>query len=179
MQRQKELRPQPKPLQAIQCACTNLKMAARTVGRAYDAALAPAGMNATQYAILINTRRYQPISQMRLAAHLGLERTTLYRAIEILEGNGWLTATSTRAGVTKVLTLTPRGVQVTAQAQRAWERVQQDFLHAFGAERWASFLGMLDEFRQHFRAGSHAEGTTRGRPSADAPHPSATRRRQE
>lgn len=65
----------------IQCACTNLKMASRVVGRAYDAFLAPFDLNVTQYAILVNVSRYQPVSQMKLAAHLNLERTTLYREV--------------------------------------------------------------------------------------------------
>jgi len=138
------------PLQPIQCACTNLKMAARIVGRAYDMALGPAGVNATQYAILVNVRRYQPISQMRLAAHLGLERTTLYRAVDILEGHGLLKATPSGEGVTQVLALTPRGEQITTQARREWEQVQQRFQRAFGTARWSEFLHTLAEIRQHF-----------------------------
>ena len=168
-----------KPLHTIQCACTNLKMAARIVGRVYDTALGTAGVNATQYAILINTHRYQPISQMRLANHLGLERTTLYRAVEILAGNGWLTATPTGAGVTKVLELTPRGAQIAAQAQRGWDTVQQGFLHTFGAARWGAFLGMLDEIRGHFGDPSGVEPKTSMRQSDDLPQPRAKRRRQE
>ena len=138
------------PLQPIQCACTNLKMAARTLGRAYDMALTKAGVNTTQYAILINVHRYQPISQMRLAAHLGLERTTLYRAVDILEGHGLLKATPIGEGVTQVLTLTPRGEQTTQQARRLWEQVQQRFQRVFGTARWSEFLHTLAEIRQHF-----------------------------
>ena len=138
------------PLQPIQCACTNLKMAGRIVGRVYDRALAPAGVTVTQYAILINVHRYQPISQMRLATHLGIERTTLYRAVDLLARHGLLTATPTGEGVTKVLALTPRGAQVTRQACSLWERIQQEFQRTFGSARWTAFLHTLAEIRQHF-----------------------------
>jgi DNA-binding MarR family transcriptional regulator len=167
------------PLQPIQCACTALKRAARIVGRAYDAGLSPVGVSVTQYAILANVRRYEPISQMRLATHLGLERTTLYRTVESLENRGWLTATQTGEGVTKVLALTPAGTQVLARARRVWAQVQQGFEHAFGATRWGTFLATLDEIQAYF------EGQLEAEPLASAPRPResrrqrGTRRRQE
>ena len=165
-------------LQPIQCACTALKRAARIVGRAYDAGLAPAGVSVTQYAILANIQRYEPISQMRLATHLGLERTTLYRTVESLETQGRLTATPTGEGVTKVLTLTPAGAQVLARARRAWEQVQQGFEHTFGTSRWAAFLTSLAEIQRYF------EGHLEAEPPASALQPrksrrSRTRRRKE
>ncbi len=138
------------PLQPIQCACTALKRAARIVGRAYDAGLVPAGVSVTQYAILANIQRYAPISQMRLATHLGLERTTLYRTVESLEDRGWLTATPMGEGVTKVLTLTPAGTQVLTRARRAWAQVQREFEHTFGATRWGAFLATLDAIQKYF-----------------------------
>lgn len=158
------------PLQPIQCACTALKRAARIVGRAYDAGLAPAGVTVTQYAILANVQRYAPIAQMRLAAHLGLERTTLYRTVESLERQGWLAATATGEGVTKVLALTAAGTQVLARARRAWAQVQQDFEHAFGTTRWGKFLTTLAEIQAYF------EGHLEVEPLAGAPHSRKSRR---
>jgi DNA-binding MarR family transcriptional regulator len=157
-------------LHPIQCACTALKRAARIVGRAYDAGLASAGVSVTQYAILANVQRYAPISQMRLAGHLGLERTTLYRTVESLATRGWLTATPTGEGVTKVLALTPAGAQVLAQARRVWAQLQQRFEDAFGTDRWGAFLTTLDEIQRHFEAQPEAA------PPAGAAQPQASRR---
>ena len=47
------------------------------LARLRDDALEPTGLNATQYAVLVNIERYQPVPQMTLAEHLELERTTL------------------------------------------------------------------------------------------------------
>jgi DNA-binding MarR family transcriptional regulator len=165
------------PLQPIQCACTALKRVARIVGRAYGAGLAPAGVTATQYAILVNIQRYAPISQMRLAAHLGLERTTLYRTVESLERRGWLTAMPMGEGVTKVLALTPAGTQVVGRARRAWAQVQQGFQNTFGATRWGAFLATLDEIQRHFEDRVGGEPSTGGS-SRGVRRPHATRRRR-
>ena len=169
----------PQPLQPIQCACTTLKRAARIVGRAYDAGLARAGVSVTQYAILANIQRYAPISQMRLAIHLGLERTTLYRTVDNLEARGWLTATPTGEGVTKVLALTPAGAQVLARARRAWAQVQQEFEHTFGATRWGTFLTTLGEIQAYFEGDLEAEPPASAPHSRESRHPRGTRRWQE
>ena len=179
MRSQTRPRAEAMPLPPIQCACTALKRAARVVGRAYDAGFAAAGVNATQYAILVNIQRYEPISQMCLAAHLGLERTTLYRAVESLEGRGWLAATPTGKGVTKVLALTPAGAKVVARARRAWEQVQQAFQGAFGVTRWGEFLATLDEIRQHFEGHRDPKAPPRVSHSSDARRLRVARRRQE
>lgn len=139
-----------KPRERIRCACTNLKMTARVVGRAYDQALAPAGLNATQYAILVNVARYQPISQVGLAEHLGLERTSLYRAVELMEKKRWLRTTPLGEGVTRMVEVTPAGAEKLAKARPLWEKAQAPFVRKFGAARWESFLEVLEEIRAHF-----------------------------
>lgn len=126
-------------------------MAARQIGRAYDAALVSAGLNVNQYAILANIRRYQPVSQMDLALHLKLERTTLYRAVALLERKGWVRAGNSGRGVEKVLTVTGRGAALLGKAGRSWEGVHSRFLEAYGAEKWGDFLKKLEEVKSHFK----------------------------
>jgi DNA-binding MarR family transcriptional regulator len=134
----------------IRCACTSFKMTARVLGRAYDEALAPSGLNATQYAILVNVDRYQPISQMDLADHLGLERTSLYRAVELMEKKRWLRTTPLGEGVTKLVELASSGETRLAQARPLWEGAQAPFVRKFGKERWDALLDVLEEIRGHF-----------------------------
>jgi DNA-binding MarR family transcriptional regulator len=134
-------------LPRIVCACTNLKMTARAVGRAWDEALAPSGINATQYAILVNVGRHESISQARLADHLGLERTTLYRAVELMERKRWLKTRPLGEGVTRMVELAPAGQERLAVARPLWERAQSGFVRAFGQKRWEETLAVLDEIR--------------------------------
>jgi DNA-binding MarR family transcriptional regulator len=146
----KPLSVEPIQFAKIQCACTNLKMAARTVGRAYDVALASLDLNTTQYAILVNIERYQPIPQMQLASHLKLERTTLYRAVDLLKRKKWLFTTGVNDGVSHALQLTPLGQQTIRAAKIAWEKVQAEFIRSFGHQRWAEFLSTLEEIQDYF-----------------------------
>lgn len=138
-----------KPL--VGCVCTQIKMASRTVGRRYDDALKGSGVNVVQYSILINTRRYEPIPQMELADHLDMDRTTLYRAIDLLEKRGLLVSEATGEGVAKSVRLTAKGRKVTADAEARWREVHDGFVAAFGAEKVDALNQMLATVREHFR----------------------------
>ncbi len=139
-------------LRPIQCVCTNLKMAARAVGRAYDAALEPTGVNVVQYSILVNVSRYQPIEQMRLAEHLEMERTTLYRALALLEKSGLVECVPVDGGVSKAVRLTRRGRSVTARAQARWKELHDSFLDRFGPGGLEHLNGLLATVRAHFNS---------------------------
>jgi DNA-binding MarR family transcriptional regulator len=149
--RVKPKKPSVDDLKPIQCVCTNLKMASRVVGRSYDLAVEPAGVNVIQYAILINVSRYQPISQMRLADHLEMERTTLYRALAVLEKRRLLVCEPTGDGVAKNVRLTPRGEQITAAAQERWAVLHDGVVQKFGAKKLAELNDLLAAVREHFK----------------------------
>ena len=118
---------QSQELEPIQCVCTNIKMTSRAVGRAYDAAVEEAGVNVIQYSILINISRYQPIEQMRLAEHLEMERTTLYRALDVLARRKLIKITPAE-GLSKAVELTEKGHEVTKEAQKKWKGLHQGFV---------------------------------------------------
>ena len=140
-----------KKFQPIECACTSLRMASRVVSRAFDTALDPLGINTTQYAILKNIGNYQPVTQMNLADHLDTERTTLYRALDILENKGWIKSTFLEDGRSKSVELTKKGEKLVAEAKAVWATVHGPFVKKFGAERWEEFLEMMDEMKEYFR----------------------------
>lgn len=138
------------PFAPSACVCNNLKAAARASGRAYDAALAPHGINVTQYAILSNVDRYGPVPQMRLAEHLEMERTTLYRALAILEKRGLLSLTATPPGPAKSVSLTPAGKALLEAARGDWEPLQERFEETFGAEGLQQLGELMARIRRHF-----------------------------
>lgn len=140
-----------KPLRQSPCVCTNLKMASRVATRGYDQALEELGINITQYSILVNVLRYQPISQMRLAEHLDAERTTLYRALDILENRGLLKTTASGKGLTKVIELTIQGKELTMKAQKKWSAVQSRFIKEYGADKWNQLSSLLEDLRDLFK----------------------------
>ena len=126
----------------IQCACTNLKMAARSVGRLYDEALVPTGLNSSQYAILANIRRQGKVPKMELARLLMMDRTTLYRAVAVLEKRQLVASRRAGSGREETLSLTPEGATLAVEAEVRWEVAQERFVRAFGGD-WPQLLGLL------------------------------------
>lgn len=141
----------PNSFEPIQCVCTNIKMASRVVGRAYDAAVESAGINVIQYSVLVNISRYEPIEQMRLAEHLEMERTTLYRALDLLVKRKLVSVKPADQGVSKLVQLTPKGKEVVADAQKKWKRLHQGFIDKFGAQQLEQLNELLRSASEHFR----------------------------
>jgi DNA-binding MarR family transcriptional regulator len=130
----------------ILCVCTNLKMAARTVGRSYDEKLAPAGINSTQFAILANNGRAGEIATIALADLLQMERTTLYRALNILQRKG-LVRSRRGKGREQLLVLTQSGVAKHAEAQPLWDQVQTSYTSHLGT-KWPRLLKLLRDAQE-------------------------------
>jgi DNA-binding transcriptional ArsR family regulator len=70
------------------CLCHNVRMASRVVSRAYDEALRPSGLRATQIAVLAAVGARGALSIKSLADSLEMERTTLTRNLRPLEEQG-------------------------------------------------------------------------------------------
>src|SRR5690242_13796834 len=58
------------------CACGKVRMAARALTRRYDDALRPAGLRATQFALLVAISANGAQSIAALAKELGMDRST-------------------------------------------------------------------------------------------------------
>ena len=116
------------------CACTTLRKAARAVGKAYDDALAPAGMTTAQFAILRHVSRGETVPLSRLAEQLAMDRSSLYRAVAPIEAKGWLLV-SAGPGKAKHAALTDAGSAALAKAEPHWEQAQKHILGTMG-EVW-------------------------------------------
>jgi DNA-binding MarR family transcriptional regulator len=119
------------------CACTRLRTAARLMTRAYDEALRPVGLTASQLAIQAAVDVGEATSIAELAKRLEMDRTTLSRNLKPLEKARWL-----RLGVegwkrSKTVQLTTEGRQRLARAKALWEPAQAAFLKRFGKTEWA------------------------------------------
>ena len=129
------------------CVCHKVRMAARAVTRAYDAALRPVGLRATQFAVLVAVATEGALSITALAQAMGMDRSTLTRNLRPLAKDGLLavghegwhrsrTVAITERGHARVREALPRWVQAQARLQRQlgepqWTRVHQS-LEALG-----------------------------------------------
>src|SRR5215472_7862470 len=91
------------------CACLKVRMAARAVTRAYDSALRPIGLRATQLSILVAVAIDGAISIAALAEFLGMDRTTLTRNLRPLQKQGLIAIGPEGWRRSRVLEITTKG----------------------------------------------------------------------
>jgi DNA-binding MarR family transcriptional regulator len=103
-----------------QCMCFNLRRAARIMTQHYERYLRPVGLRATQFTLLAALAQADPMPMHRLAAALGLERTTLTRNLSRLESQGWVTVEEKGDRRIHMIAITELGRDVAQAALPAW-----------------------------------------------------------
>ena len=134
--------PQPIPRP---CVCTSIRKAARILARTYDAALAPSGMNVTQLAVLRAVLRHPGESLSRVAEDLAMDRTSLYRAIEALKKQRWVSLCDGNDNRSRSASITKSGEIALAKADPGWASTQRTIVSRFGQERWQFFVSELQQ----------------------------------
>ncbi|MEW6390575.1 MAG: MarR family transcriptional regulator [Pseudomonadota bacterium] len=105
------------------CLCLHVQRAARALARRFDEALRPLGLTNGQFSLLMSLNRPEPAGMGGVANLLAMDRTTLTAALKPLERRGLLTvAPDPKDGRARVLSLTPDGRALLAQALPIWTR---------------------------------------------------------
>jgi len=118
------------------CMCHKARMAARVVTRAYDDALRPTGLRATQVSVLAAVGARGALSIKSLADALQMERSTLTRNLRPLEKKGYVELAPERRYRSRVLTLTSAGRAALVTALPLWEGAQRKLKGRVGQHRW-------------------------------------------
>jgi len=115
------------------CNCMILRKAARKVSNFYDAMLSPAGLRATQYAILVVVSELGAVSINDLADRLDLDRTTTGKNMRPLVLAKLIrmkpSPTDRRS---RIVQLTQHGAARLEAAKPLWRRAQRAFESANG-----------------------------------------------
>jgi len=127
------------------CACHKVRMAARAVTRAYDDALRPVGLRATQLAVLVAVGKDGPVSMTALANLMGMDRTTLTRNLRPLEKQGLLAIGPEGWRRTRRLEITKKGQSLLREALPHWEQAQHALRRKLGDQNWLSIHASLDQ----------------------------------
>ncbi len=103
------------------CLCLHAQRAARALARRFDQAFRPLGLTNGQFSLLMSLNRPGPASMGSVATLLAMDRTTLTAALKPLERRGLVASGSgSRDRRSRVLTLTPAGLELLAQAVPIW-----------------------------------------------------------
>lgn len=122
----------------VECTCSALRMAARRLSQAYDAALAPEKLSVSQYAVLSNLAKREgdgPPTMGDLADLLGLDRTTLTHNLRPLARDGFVTLLPDPVdGRSRRVALTPEGRAKRERCRPLWRAAQDHVDRTFGTE---------------------------------------------
>jgi len=124
----------------LECACFNLRKAARSITQLYDEALKPVGVLATQLPILGMLSQMESATIRQLADAVVMDRTTLTRNLQPLERDGLV---RTRAGSdrrVREVFLTKKGERVLHEALPVWRDIQAQVVQRLGRQRTKHLL---------------------------------------
>jgi DNA-binding MarR family transcriptional regulator len=129
---------------SIPCTCTTVKKLSRVLGKTYDAALSEAGINITQLAVLrcVSRRSGEPLSHV--ADELEMDRTSLYRALNPMERDGWILVEKGNDARSRTARLLRKGNAVLKKADNGWDEAQSKILGRFGKKEWLTLVSDLN-----------------------------------
>jgi len=129
--------------EAANCACFNLRKAARAVTQLYDEALRPTGLRSTQFSMLVLLRRMGAVSITKLAEEAVTDRTTLTRNLDLLQRDGLVRIRPGEDARVREVELTRAGVAKLEEAFPRWQEAQRLVARELGADRLDRMLADL------------------------------------
>jgi DNA-binding MarR family transcriptional regulator len=133
--------------QCSECACFNVRKAARAITRFYDSVFQPSGILATQFTLLAVAQSKGELPITETADRLGLDRTTLTRNLKVLETRGLIAVGPGKDGRTKSIKVTVAGRDALTKALPYWKKAQQLVVHDLGHLRFQTLLKELAAIR--------------------------------
>jgi DNA-binding MarR family transcriptional regulator len=144
-------KPDPREIKSCaECACFNLRKAARVITQLYDRLMQPEGLRGTQFSILVVLSLTGPQAVTELSEHLVMDRTTLTRNLRPLERQGIIKLTRGKDRRIRTVSLTSKGSKKLAKAFPLWERAQSRVIRKLGRKRFDSFIGDLSNITSLF-----------------------------
>ena len=132
--------------ETVDCACLNLRGAARAVTQMYDEVLRPSGLKATQFSVLAAVATVGPASMTVIAKALVMDRTTLTRNLKPLMVRGLVkTGKGADDRRQRRIVVTREGKAVLAKALPLWKKAHEQIITGIGFARWQGMVRLLDE----------------------------------
>ncbi|MBC8058014.1 MAG: winged helix-turn-helix transcriptional regulator [Rhizobiales bacterium] len=133
------------PMAPRGCSSLKLRQLSRRVSQHFDRIVASTGLKTTQYSLLSNIARLEPIRPGDLADQMAMDASTLTRNLQPLVAQGWVEIGPGDDGRSRIVTVTEAGRTKRAEAQREWKRAQIAFNARLGDERVVRLHALIDE----------------------------------
>jgi DNA-binding MarR family transcriptional regulator len=128
---------------AQQCACFNLRKAARAITLMYDRELRPSGLRTTQFLLLAEIRVSEPITIQPLARNMLMHRTALARNLKLLAKKDLVKIEPGYDRRERNIRLTHSGQKALVRAYPLWEHAQRKVAKHFGKKQLNHLLSEL------------------------------------
>lgn len=133
---------------AIQrCAGGNIRRTDRAVTQFYDAIMAPSGLSGPQFGLLASIAEVAPITINHLAAHIGMDRTTLTRNLDLLSKQQLVCTEEGDDRRQRLVLLTAEGEAALQRAWPLWQEAQARIEQVLGGQRLEALLAELAAVR--------------------------------
>ena len=116
----------------FECVCGNMRMATRAVTAIYNRHLRPAGLQATQMAVLWVVVAKREATVKNMAQAIVMDQTTLLRNLRILHRRGLVSVTVGDDRRQRIVAVTASGRDQFAAALPHWQRAQKEIDAALG-----------------------------------------------
>ncbi|NEX91306.1 MarR family winged helix-turn-helix transcriptional regulator [Caulobacter sp. 17J65-9] len=133
------------PTPSLPCLCARVRRASRALTRAYDEALAPAGLTVMQFSALRNVERMGDPTLTVLAQATGHERSAMWRTLQPLAREGLLTLGSGRGRDAGKIEITDAGQALLERALPYWQAAQDRLHVGLGEDRRRALIALLSE----------------------------------
>ena len=129
----------------LPCACGSLRRASRALTKAYEEALRPHGLTATQFTILQVLTLAGELTQGALGDALVMDSTSLSRTLRPMVANKWV---AVRHGDEdrrqRFISLAAEGRSKFRHASSAWEATQQKLRAELGDAGWKQLFAVTN-----------------------------------
>lgn len=134
-----------KGLPTLPCLCASLRRAARALTQFYEDALRPLGLRASQFTILQVLTLAGEQTQGNLGRILATDSTTLTRTLAIMSRHRWITRRHGDDRREKLISLSPTGKVLFAEALPAWEMAQDRARQQLGRGRFDQLMKLTSD----------------------------------
>lgn len=133
---------------AANCACFNVRKAARAITQLYDHILKPTGLRGTQFTVLVALSIRGHIGISQLADVLVMERTTLTRNLKPLEKQGLISISEGSDRRTRSVILTAEGREKIKETIPYWEQAQEIIAGGLGNHNMNDMLERISKLTE-------------------------------
>jgi DNA-binding MarR family transcriptional regulator len=134
-----------------ECACDDLRKATRTVTRMYEDFLRDEELSVTQFSLLSVIRAGKELSVSTLGRDMGLDRSSITRALAPLERDGLI---HSRPGADKrirIVSVTNKGRKLVEDAAPKWRQAQEALMQTIGEDCWRAMRRLLRDTTRRVR----------------------------